>query len=82
MKTLEDEWYVVMKAYKCTVSEIWRDFFVSAYIACMYVVSLHTESTDSVIQSIAVAFEHCALRDHACAARTFCGGSFTEMARH
>ena len=26
MKTLEDEWYVVIKAYKCTVSEIWRDF--------------------------------------------------------
>ena len=28
MKTLEDEWYVVIKAYKCTVSEIWRDSFV------------------------------------------------------
>ena len=27
MKTLEDERYVVIKAYKCTVSEIWRDFF-------------------------------------------------------
>ena len=26
MKTLEDERYVVIKAYKCTVSEIWRDF--------------------------------------------------------
>ena len=24
MKTLEDERYVVIKAYKCTVSEIWR----------------------------------------------------------
>ena len=30
MKTLEDDWYVVIKAYKCTVSEIWRDFFVLA----------------------------------------------------
>ena len=49
MKTLEDERYVVIKAYKCTVSEIWRDSFVLAYIACSYVVSLHTESTDSVI---------------------------------
>ena len=59
MKTLEDERYVVIKAYKCTVSEIWRDFFVLACIACtsypyiqmycVYVVSLHTESTDSVI---------------------------------
>ena len=27
MKTLEDERYVVIKAYKCTVSEIWREFF-------------------------------------------------------
>ena len=26
MKTLEDDWYVVIKAYECTVSEIWRDF--------------------------------------------------------
>ena len=26
MKTLEGERYVVIKAYKCTVSEIWRDF--------------------------------------------------------
>ena len=34
MKTLEDERYVVIKAYKCTVSEIWRDFFVLACIAC------------------------------------------------
>ena len=48
MKTLEDERYVVIKAYKCTVSEIWRDFFcISIY--CVYVVSLHTESTDSVM---------------------------------
>ena len=31
MKTLEDERYVVIKVYKCTVSEIWRDFFVLAY---------------------------------------------------
>ena len=49
MKTLEDERYVVIKAYKCTVSEIWRDSFVLASIYCVYVVSLHTESTDSVI---------------------------------
>ena len=34
MKILEDDWYVVIKAYKCTVSEIWRDFIVLAYIAC------------------------------------------------
>ena len=48
MKTLEDERYVVIKAYKCAVSEIWRDFFcISIY--CVYVVSLHIESTDSMI---------------------------------
>ena len=34
MKTLEDERYMVIKAYKCAVSEIWRDFFVLACIAC------------------------------------------------
>ena len=49
MKTLEDERYVVIKAYKCNVSEIWRDFLVMIGMYCVYVVSLHTESTDSVI---------------------------------
>ena len=34
MKTLEDEQYVVIKAYKFTVLEIWRDFNVLSYIAC------------------------------------------------
>ena len=45
MKTLEDERYVVIKAYKCAVSEIWRDSFVLAYIACTsypYIQSLPT----------------------------------------
>ena len=45
MKTPEDERYVVIKAYKCTVSEIWRDLFVLA-LYCVSVVSLHIESTD------------------------------------
>ena len=49
MKTLEDERYVVIKAYKCTVSEIWRDSFVLAYIACTSYPYIATESTDSVI---------------------------------
>ena len=35
MKTLEDEQYVVIKAYKFTVFEIWRDFNVLSYIACL-----------------------------------------------
>ena len=34
MKTLEDEQYVVIKAYTSTVFEIWRDFNVLSYIAC------------------------------------------------
>ena len=34
MKTLEDEQYVVIKAYKFTVLEIWRDFNVLSYIVC------------------------------------------------
>ena len=37
MKTLEDDWYVVIKAYKCTVSEVWRDFFcISIYCVSVY----------------------------------------------
>ena len=34
MKTLGDEWYVVIKAYKLTVFDILRDFLVLPYIAC------------------------------------------------
>ena len=34
MKTLEDEQYVVIIAYKFTVFEIWEDFNVLSYIAC------------------------------------------------
>jgi len=34
MKTLEDERYVVIKAYKLTIFEILRNFFVLSYIAC------------------------------------------------
>ena len=34
MKTLDDEWYIVIKAYKLTVFEILRNFFVLSYIAC------------------------------------------------
>ena len=34
MKTLEDEQYIVIIAYKFTVFEIWRDFNVLSYIAC------------------------------------------------
>ena len=35
MKTLEDERYVVIKAYKLTVFEILSNFFVLSYIACL-----------------------------------------------
>ena len=35
MKTLEDDWYVVIKAYKSAVYEVLRDMFVLSRIACM-----------------------------------------------
>ena len=50
MKTLEDEWYMVMKAYKFTIFEILRDFFFGIITYCMYVLSLHVESTNSMMQ--------------------------------
>ena len=34
IKTLEDEWYVVIKAISLPLFEILRDFFVLSYIAC------------------------------------------------
>ena len=34
MKTLEDEQYVVIKAYNFTAFVIWRDFNVWTYSAC------------------------------------------------
>ena len=34
MKTLDDEWYIVIKAYKLTIFEILRNLFVLSYIAC------------------------------------------------
>ena len=40
MKTLDDEWYVVIKAYKLTVFEILKDFFCIA-ICCISALSLH-----------------------------------------
>ena len=45
MKTLEDDWYVVIKAYKSAVYEILRDMFVLSCIACTsypYIQSLPT----------------------------------------
>jgi len=34
MKTLKDEWYIVIKAYKFTYFEILRDFLALSYIPC------------------------------------------------
>ena len=55
MKTLEDGWYLVIKA-KLTVFEILRDFLY-CHILCVYTIPtyrvyrlyLYTESTDSVV---------------------------------
>ena len=78
MKTLEDERYVVIKAYKCTVSEIWRDSFVLAYIACTSYPYIATESTDSVI--IACSYQSLKLHNYDCPlllTRTACIGEFS-----
>jgi len=45
MKTLKDEWYIAIKAYKFTVSEIWRDII----IYCASALSRHIESTNSMV---------------------------------
>ena len=61
MKTLEDERYVVIKAYKCTVSEIWRDFFVLACIACTsypYIQSVPTVMYTIILYCVYVVSLH------------------------
>jgi len=47
MKTLEDEWYIIIKAYKISIFEILRELFVLSHITCCAI--LHVESTDSMI---------------------------------
>ena len=47
MKALEDEWYIIIKAYKISIFEILRDLFVLSHIACCAI--LHIECTDSMI---------------------------------
>jgi len=41
MKTLEDEWYIVIQVYKFK-----RDFCIIVY--CVSALSLHIESTDTM----------------------------------
>ena len=41
MKTLEDEQYVVIIAYKFTVFEIWKDFNVAIVTYYVSALSLH-----------------------------------------
>ena len=47
MKTLGGEQYVVIEAYKFATFEILR--FLVSYVYCMPMLSLHIESTDSII---------------------------------
>ena len=61
MKILENEWYVVVKAYKLAVFEIFRDFFVLPYIAFLCYPYVHIESTDSMICSN-IAIRHSAIQ--------------------
>ena len=44
MKTLEDEWYIVIKAYKFTIFVILRTCFILSYIARPRYIALHTNS--------------------------------------
>jgi len=44
MKTIDDKWYIVIKAYKFTVFEI------LSYIMCLpHAIPIHIESTNSTI---------------------------------
>ena len=54
MKTLEDEWYGVITAYKLAVLEIEKFACISIY--CVSALSLHIESTDSMIYYMSM---HC-----------------------
>ena len=57
MKSLKDEWYIVIKAYKFTDFEILRDFFV-LIIHSVSELSLHIESTDSLIAQVSRTTAH------------------------
>ena len=54
LKTLEDEWYVVIKAYKLTVFEI----FLYCHILCVRAIPT-LESTDSMILYSIRMLMHC-----------------------
>ena len=52
MKTLEDEWYVVIKAYKLAVFEILGDFFLYCHNILRVRAIPTLESTDSMITGV------------------------------
>jgi len=58
MKTLEDEWYIVIETYKLAVFEILRDCFCIA----MSALSLHRESTDYDREQIVYPSTICSLQ--------------------
>ena len=51
MKTLKDEQWAVIMAYKLAIFEILRDFFVLTYIKRPRYPYIHIESTDSMMWS-------------------------------
>ena len=67
IKTLEDEWYVVIKAYKLTDFEILRDFFCIVIIyACPrypYIRVYRLYDTDVTSQQLQYAFQQSSARD-------------------
>jgi len=58
MKTLEDEWYIVIKTNKFTIFEILRDRFCIA----MSTLSLHRESTNYDREQIVYPSTICSLQ--------------------
>ena len=55
MKTFEDEWYIDIKANKFTTLEILREIF-GIVIYCVSALSLHIESTDSMIAQTRIQY--------------------------
>ena len=49
-ETLENEWYVVIMAYKLTIFEILRLLCIITY--CVSALTLHIESTDSILNKL------------------------------
>ena len=52
MKTLKDEWYVVIKAYKLPLLRFWDNIFAFAYIVCPHYPYIHSLLTLYMIHTV------------------------------